>query len=147
MPSESPVKKRSKKLTREHEVGNSMSTEANSPPKESFKKPDSKAKVFNTGRWTETEHRLFLEGYNMYGWDWKKVQMHVGTRSSTQAWSHAQKVLAKEEGKTLKPIPDEKVSPVQICMEPEDNSPEHPPSEIYNEEPIFSIFKDPSRLK
>ena len=36
-----------------------------------------------------------MEGLKLYGKDWKKVQEHVGTRSSTQARSHAQKVLPK----------------------------------------------------
>ena len=31
----------------------------------------------------------------LYGKDWKKVEQHVGTRSSTQARSHAQKVFLK----------------------------------------------------
>lgn len=36
-----------------------------------------------------------MEGIEIYGKDWKKVQLHVGTRSSAQSRSHAQKVLAK----------------------------------------------------
>ena len=56
-------------------------------------------------------------------------------------------MLAKEEGKTLKPIPDEKVSPVQKYAEVEEASPQRAPSEEYSEEPIFSVFKDPSRIK
>ena len=46
-----------------------------------------------TGRWTSEEHRLFLEAIEIYGRDWKKVETYVGTRTSTQARSHAQKVL------------------------------------------------------
>lgn len=47
------------------------------------------------GRWTKEEHELFLEALEKYGKDWKKVQMHVGTRTTTQARSHAQKHFAK----------------------------------------------------
>ena len=56
---------------------------------------DENGKPYNTGRWTDEEHRRFMEGIEIYGKDWKKVQQHVGTRSSAQSRSHAQKVLAK----------------------------------------------------
>lgn len=49
--------------------------------------------VFNTGRWTEEEHQKFIEGILKYGNDWKNVQQIIGTRSSTQARSHAQKFV------------------------------------------------------
>ena len=42
-----------------------------------------------TGRWTREEHFRFLEALKLFGKEWKRVQMHVGTRSSTQARSHA----------------------------------------------------------
>ena len=49
------------------------------------------------GRWTKEEHSRFLEALELYGKDWKKVQMYVGTRTTTQARSHAQKYFAKHE--------------------------------------------------
>ncbi len=45
---------------------------------------------FHTGRWTEEEHKKFIEGILEYGNEWKKVQQIIKTRSSTQARSHAQ---------------------------------------------------------
>jgi SHAQKYF class myb-like DNA-binding protein len=41
------------------------------------------------------EHQRFLEAIELFGRDWKKVQQHVGTRSSTQSRSHAQKFFKK----------------------------------------------------
>jgi len=52
-----------------------------------------------TGRWTKEEHKRFLDAMNLYGKNWKKVQEYVGTRSTTQVRSHAQKHLAKVENK------------------------------------------------
>ena len=59
--------------------------------------------VKKTGRWTKDEHFRFLEALKLFGKEWKRVQQHVGTRSSTQARSHAQKFFVKLEkkGKTL----------------------------------------------
>lgn len=39
----------------------------------------------------------------MFGKEWRKVQQHVGTRTSTQARSHAQKFFVKldKKGKNL----------------------------------------------
>ena len=49
----------------------------------------------SNGRWTKEEHNKFIEGIIKYGSDWKKIQKHVSTRTSTQARSHAQKFLLK----------------------------------------------------
>lgn len=49
----------------------------------------------NNGRWTKEEHIKFVEAILKYGNEWKDVQQFVGTRSSTQARSHAQKFFLK----------------------------------------------------
>ena len=68
-----------------------------SPKKQEKRSPKAKPEVgsakWNTGRWTKEEHTKFLEAIKIHGRDWKKVQDYVGTRTSTQARSHAQKVL------------------------------------------------------
>lgn len=45
----------------------------------------------STGRWTQKEHILFIEGLKIYGKNWKKVEGYIGTRTGTQIRSHAQK--------------------------------------------------------
>ena len=50
---------------------------------------------FNNGRWSEEEHKKFIEGILEYGNEWKNVQNVIKTRSSTQARSHAQKFFLK----------------------------------------------------
>lgn len=49
------------------------------------------------------EHNRFLEAIDKYGRDWKKVQQYVGTRSSTQSRSHAQKFFKKINLTEVKP--------------------------------------------
>jgi SHAQKYF class myb-like DNA-binding protein len=55
--------------------------------------------TFHQGRWTDKEHKLFLEGLVLYYNDWKLVQKHIGTRSSTQSRSHAQKFFISVKNK------------------------------------------------
>ena len=53
------------------------------------------------GRWSKEEHYKFIEckyilpALKAYGKNWKKIETYVGTRSSTQIRSHAQKFFNK----------------------------------------------------
>jgi len=44
---------------------------------------------YKTGRWTEDEHKLFLEALMIYGKDWDKIEAHVKTRDAAHIRSHA----------------------------------------------------------
>lgn len=33
------------------------------------------------GRWTDEEHRLFLEGMELFKKDWRSIERHIGTRT------------------------------------------------------------------
>ena len=49
----------------------------------------------NTGRWSVEEHTKFIEGLVEFGKNWKDVQNYVGSRTTAQARSHAQKFFLK----------------------------------------------------
>ena len=61
----------------------------------SSKISENKSSKFQTGNWTKEEHEKFIEGFLMYGNEWKKVQEIIKTRSSGQVYSHAQKFFLK----------------------------------------------------
>ena len=63
--------------------------------KKRFRRTLHKDKNLNEGRWTLEEHVKFVEAIIQYGKDWKEVQKLVGSRSSAQARSHAQKFFLK----------------------------------------------------
>lgn len=74
------------------------------------------AKKYNTGRWSAEEHKRFMKAIELYGKDWKKVQQYVGTRTSAQSRSHAQKVLPKSEFETTNQVactPQKKLKPLE----------------------------------
>lgn len=64
---------------------------------------EAKQKSVQSGRWTDAEHELFLNGLAVYGREWKKVAVHIPTRTSTQCRSHAQKFFSKIELDGLQP--------------------------------------------
>lgn len=51
------------------------------------------------GRWLDDEHERFLKALRIYGSNWKAVELAVGTRTATQARSHAQKHFIRESKK------------------------------------------------
>jgi len=53
------------------------------------------SKGYQTGRWTQEEHKKFIQGLFLYGNDWKQIQSLIETRSCPQARSHAQKFFVK----------------------------------------------------
>ncbi len=56
----------------------------------------------NNGRWTKSEHENFLKGMEQFGREWKKVQILVESRTTSQIRSHAQKYFQKlKESKLL----------------------------------------------
>lgn len=54
-----------------------------------------------SGRWTQSEHAVFVDGLRKYGKDWKEISKLLSTRTSIQIRTHAQKYFLKypEEAK------------------------------------------------
>lgn len=50
-----------------------------------------------SGCWSSKEHELFLEAMKLFGKNWQKVSVFVGTRTSKQTRAHAQKFFEKIE--------------------------------------------------
>lgn len=48
-------------------------------------------------RWTEDEHKKFLDALKLYGRSWRHIEEHIGTKSAVQIRSHAQKFFTKLE--------------------------------------------------
>ena len=59
-------------------------------------KPKSEGKAKN-GRWSTLEHLKFLEALKRFGKNWREIEKFIGSRTSTQARSHAQKFFANIE--------------------------------------------------
>jgi SHAQKYF class myb-like DNA-binding protein len=48
------------------------------------------------GRWTQKEHKRFVEGLRNFGKNWKKISSLIKTRNCIQVRSHAQKYFIKK---------------------------------------------------
>jgi SHAQKYF class myb-like DNA-binding protein len=71
--------------------------------------------------WTEDEHKLFLEALQLYQRDWARIGSHIGTRTTQQARSHAQKYFEKVQqrgtGEFVPPARPKRKSAKQIEKE------------------------------
>lgn len=49
----------------------------------------------NTGRWSQSEHDIFINGLRVHGKEWKTIASLVGSRTVVQIRTHAQKYFQK----------------------------------------------------
>ena len=76
-------------------LNNKHPNQSNSTSLSSQEEETNNKNEFNNGRWSDEEHKKFIEGILEHGNEWKKVQKIIKTRSSTQARSHAQKFFLR----------------------------------------------------
>ncbi|KAF6148923.1 hypothetical protein GIB67_014294 [Kingdonia uniflora] len=46
-------------------------------------------------RWADDEHNRFLQALKLYGRAWQRIEEHIGTKTTVQIRSHAQKLFSK----------------------------------------------------
>ncbi|KAL7541189.1 hypothetical protein ACHAXR_010702 [Thalassiosira sp. AJA248-18] len=59
------------------------------------------------GRWTAEEHRLFLQGYEQHGRNWKRIATMIKSRTYEQICNHAQVEEKKKQREKKKQTPEE----------------------------------------
>ncbi|XP_020576078.1 protein CCA1-like isoform X2 [Phalaenopsis equestris] len=78
------------------DISNKGAMEMGSPSSEPTKRRKPYTITKQREKWTDEEHKKFLEAICLYGRGWIKIQEHVGTKSATQIRSHAQKFFLKK---------------------------------------------------
>ncbi|KAK8972141.1 hypothetical protein V6N11_000606 [Hibiscus sabdariffa] len=76
-------------------------------------------------KWTEEEHQKFLEALRLYGRGWRQIEEHVGTKSTVQIRSHAQKFFSKVVRESNGGI-DGSIKPIEIPPPRPKRKPVHP---------------------
>lgn len=71
-------------------------------------RPERRQNSYRVGRWDDQEHKIFLQGLNTHGKNWKKIAELVKTRSPVQTRTHAQKYFLKNAKKAEETSTDNK---------------------------------------
>lgn len=65
---------------------------------------EEKQDKLHSGRWSEQEKKMFLDGILIHGSNWKLIQNDMKTRTSMQIRAHAQKIFKKIKNKGISGI-------------------------------------------
>jgi hypothetical protein len=57
----------------------------------------------NKGRWTEEEHKIFMQEYEKYGNNCMKIAKVLSTQTPTQIKKHAEEAAVKQYQESLSP--------------------------------------------
>ena len=57
---------------------------------------------YQDGNWTKEEHQRFIESIFIFGFEWKKMEQYIQTRTIVQVRSHSQKFIYKLKNKYIK---------------------------------------------